>query len=793
MLPRAVTAAMALALPLLPHVAWGQAAAPAAPDRRDGAAAVPQPTPPFGGRIGRVVQESAPDFPREPTAPEGAPNVVLIMLDDVGFAQTGTFGGLTPTPNLDALAGQGLRYTRFHTTALCSPTRASLLTGRTPHAAGTGVVADMAGGYPGYTSVIPRETGTIAQVLQGNGYSTAWFGKNHNVPEWQSSAVGPFDRWPRGMGFDYFLGFVGGDTSQWDPALVENTSLFEMPPEQRGTHLTSFLADRAIGWMRQHRAIAPQRPFFLYFVPGATHSPHHAPRDWVDRFRGQFDMGWDRYREMAFERQRQLGVVPPDARLTPRPDSLPAWDSLPADQRRLAARMMEVMAGFTAHTDAEVGRVIASLDTLGVRDNTLVVFIVGDNGASAEGGVAGVVNEMRTFNALPPEDLQENLRIIDEIGGPLHHNNFPAGWGWAMNTPFPWTKQVASHLGGTRNPVVISWPRRITDRGGVRTQFHHVSDVMPTILEAVNLRMPQTIDGVQQRPLDGISMAYTFDRANADAPGRRTTQVFEMMLNRAIYHDGWMASARWRTPWATTPRTDPIEAQEWELYHLDQDFSQSENLAAREPARLRQLQELWWVEAARNNILPLDNRLFERFDPRNRPSLVAGRTSFTYFPGIERLPQGAAPDLKNRSFTITAEVDIPANGGEGMIINQGGRWGGWGIYFDRGGRLTYLQNFVGTARYAVTTAQPVAPGRRIIRLDFDYDGGGMGRGATARLSVDGTPAGEGRIERTVPINWSLDEGLDVGLDHGTPLTEDYAQRLPFRFNGRIAQVTIDLR
>jgi arylsulfatase A-like enzyme len=788
---RMLGATLAIALSIVPLLARSQpAAAPPAPQ---GAVAVPQPTSPFNGRIGRIVQESTPDFPREPTAPAEAPNILLIMLDDVGYGQFGTFGGLTPTPSLDALADQGLRYTQFHTTALCSPTRASLLTGRTPHVAGTGVVADMAGGFPGYTSVIPRETGTVAQVLQGNGYATAWFGKNHNVPEWQSSAVGPFDRWPRGMGFDYFLGFVGGDTSQWDPALVENTSLFEMPPAQRGTHLTTFLADRAIAWMQQEKAIAPQKPFFLYFAPGATHSPHHAPKEWVDRFRGQFDMGWDRYREMAFERQRRLGVVPQDAKLTPRPDSLPAWDSLSADQRRLYARMMEVMAGFTAHTDAEVGRVIASLDTLGVRDNTLVVWIVGDNGASAEGGLNGAVNEMNTFNGQPPEDLAQSLRSLDELGGPLHHNNFPAGWGWAMNTPFQWTKQVASHLGGIRNPVVVSWPQHIADRGSIRGQFHHVSDIMPTILEAARLRMPTTIDGVPQRPLDGISMAYTFDRANAAAPSRRTTQVFEMVLNRAIYHDGWMASARWRTPWATVPRTDPIETQEWELYDLRRDYSQSENLAAREPVRLRQLQDLWWAEAARNNILPLDNRLFERFDPRNRPSLVAGRTSFTYYPGIERLPQGAAPDLKNRSFSITAEVEVPAGGGEGMIINQGGRWGGWGLFFDDGGKLTYLQNVIGNARYAVTSAGPVPPGRRTLRLDFDYDGGGPGRGATARLSVDGAAVASGRLERTVPLNWSLDEGVDVGLDHGTPLTEAYAARLPFRFNGRIAQVTIDLR
>lgn len=788
---RILAALLLSALPFLP--AGPAEAQPAAQPRQGGAVAVPQPTPAFGGRIGRIVQESQPDFPRDAAAPEGAPNVLLIMLDDVGYGQFGTFGGLTPTPALDALAQEGLRYTHFHTTALCSPTRASLLTGRTPHVAGTGVVADMAGGYPGYTSVIPRETGTIAQVLQGNGYSTAWFGKNHNVPEWQSSPVGPFDRWPRGIGFDYFLGFVGGETSQWDPALFENTSPFEMPPQSRGTHLTTFLADRAIGWMRQHRSIAPQRPFFLYFAPGATHAPHHAPRDWIDRFRGQFDMGWDRYREMVFERQRRLGVVPQDARLTPRPDSLPAWDSLSADQRRLYARMMEVMAGFTAHTDAEVGRVIATLEQLGVRDDTLVIYIVGDNGASAEGSPTGVVNEMRTFNAAPPEELQDALRAIDGLGGPLHHNNYPAGWGWAMNTPFPWTKQVASHLGGIRNPVVISWPRRIADRGGVRNQFHHVSDVTPTILEAAGLRMPQTVDGVAQRPLDGVSMAYTFDRANAAAPSRRTTQVFEMMLNRAIYQDGWMASARWRTPWDTRPRTDPIDSQVWELYDLSRDFSQSEDLAAREPGRLRALQDLWWAEAARNNILPLDNRLFERFDPRNRPSLVAGRTSFTYYPGIERLPQGAAPDLKNRSFSVAAEIELPATGGEGMVVNQGGRWGGWGLYFDRGGRLTYLQNVMGAERVAVTTAQPVAPGRRRIRLDFAYDGGGQGRGGTATLFVDGAQVAQGRLERTVPVNWSVDEGLDIGLDHGTPLTEDYAARMPFRFTGRIEQVTIELR
>jgi arylsulfatase len=748
---------------------------------------LPRQEQPFKGQQGRTWKDSKPDFPQPVKAPPGAPNVLLILLDDVGFGQTSTFGGPVVTPALDHLAANGLRYNRFHTTALCSPTRAALLTGRNHHAVGAGIITELATGYPGYHNLLPKSAATIAEVLRQNGYNTSAYGKWHNTPDSETSLAGPFDRWPTGLGFEYFYGFFGGDTSQWDPDLVENTSRIEKPRDQKDYHLTTAMADKAIAWMRQQKTIAPDKPFFVYFAPGATHAPHHAPQEWVDKYKGKFNRGWDKLREEVFARQKQLGVIPANAVLTPRPASLPAWDWLNADQKRLYARMMEIYAGFLAHTDAQVGRVIEAIAQLGVMDNTLIIYIVGDNGASGEGGLHGSVNELKLFNGIP-DTMEANLARIEQLGGPLTFNHYPAGWAHAGSTPFPWVKQVASHFGGMRNPVVISWPQRIKDKGGLRTQFHHVIDVVPTILEAAGIQAPRGVNGIPQQPLDGVSMAYTFD--DAKAKGRRVTQYFELLGNRGIYHDGWMASAfRGRLPWAAAAQSKEFDDDEWELYNLEEDFSQSNNLAAKDPKKLRALQDIFWIEAAKNNVLPLDDRTIARFDVSSRPSLMADRQSFTFYPGLLRLPEGSAPDLKNKSHSITISADIPAAGAEGVLVTQGGRFGGYGLFIQNG-KLTYIYNLAMEKTWTITSSDKVPAGKVTLRYEFTYDGGGAGRGGIGRLFINGKPVGEGRIERTLPFRLSLSESFDVGEDTGTPMTESY--QTPFRFSGTIHQVRVDL-
>lgn len=573
------------------------------------AESLPRPDFRFKGQIGRTYQDSdPPTFPQVVRPPKGAPNVLLILLDDVGFGQFSAFGGGVPSPNMEKLAARGLRYIRFHTTALCSPTRAALLTGRDHHLAGTGVITEMSTGYDGYTGIIPKSAGTMAEILRQNGYATAWIGKNHNTPAWETSEVGPFDHWPGGLGFDYFYGFNSGDTSQFEPVLFENHNRVPRSSDPK-YHISHDLADHAIAWMRREKEIDPARPFFLYVAPSATHSPHMAPKEWIDKFKGQFDMGWDRYREMTLERQKRLGVVPADTKLTPRPPSLPAWDSLNADQKRLYARMMEVFAGFGAQIDYEVGRVLDATAALPDADNTLIIYIIGDNGSSAEGGLEGETNEIASFNGVF-ENWQSSLQRIDELGGPKYYNHFPAGWAWAMDTPFQWTKQVASHFGGTRNPLIISWPGKISDKGGVRTQFHHVMDIMPTVLEAAGIRPPEMLNGTPQKPIEGVSMAYTFN--DAKAPDRRKSQIFELVSNRAMYQDGWMASSIAFVPWAADRTGYDPDKTKWELYHVDADFSQADDLAAKYPDKLNALEALWWAEAARNDILPLDWRAIER-------------------------------------------------------------------------------------------------------------------------------------------------------------------------------------
>jgi arylsulfatase A-like enzyme len=752
---------------------------------------LPRPDFRFPGNVGRTYLDSDPaQFPQPVRAPKGAPNIVVILIDDAGFGQFSTFGGAVPSPTMDKLAAEGLRYNRFHTTALCSPTRAALLTGRNHHSAEFGSIAEVASGYEGFTAILPRSTGTVAEVLRQNGYMTAWIGKDHNTPPWEASAAGPFDHWPNGLGFDYFYGFIAGDTDQWHPVLYENRNLVAASTDP-DYHLTEDLADHAIAWARQVKSISPDRPFFLHVAPGATHAPHHAPREWIDRFKGQFDMGWDKYREMTFERQKKLGVIPADAKLTPRPASLPAWDSLDAEQKRLYARMMEVFAGFGAHADYQMGRIVDAVKKMPGGENTIFIYIAGDNGASAEGGIEGSINEMRFFNGIV-ETWQDNLKAIDELGGPKHFNHFPAAWAHAMNTPFQWTKQIASHFGGTRNPMIISWPARIKDKGGLRSQFTHVVDIVPTLYEVVGITPPVQLNGVQQKPIEGTSLAYTFDEPKAK--DRHTTQYFSLAVNRAIYHDGWMASAMGFVPWQPNRTGFDPDKQKWELYHIDEDFTQADDLASANPQKLRELQDLWWAEAARHNVLPLDWRGVEKFNAElmGRPSLTGSGKTFTYYPGQVALPNEAAPRILNRSWTLTAEVEIPASGAQGVIATHGGSVGGYGLYV-RDGKPTFVYNYLSIERFTVTSREPLLPGKNQLRIDLAYQGKGNERGKAAIVTmiVNGKKVAEGTLAKTIPNMISLNEGLDIGMDTGSPV--DFTYNPPFAFTGRIEKVTIELK
>ncbi len=750
---------------------------------------LPAPEPEFHGKVGLTYKESQPDFPKPVTAPAKAPNVLLVLLDDAGFGQTSTFGGPIDTPNLTKLAEQGLRYNQFHVTALCSPTRAALLTGRNHHSVNTGVVEELASGYPGYTTILPKSAATVAEVLRQNGYSTAAFGKWHNTPDYETSAAGPFDRWPTHLGFDYFYGFLGGDTNQWSPALVENTKRIQKPTNASDYHLTSDLADHAIQWIQTQQSIAPDKPFFAYFATGATHAPHHAPKAWIDRYKGKFNQGWDKLREETFARQKQLGVIPANAQLTPRPQELPAWDSLSPEEQKLYAHQAEVFAGFTAHTDAQVGRVIEAIAQLGELDNTLVFYIAGDNGASAEGGLTGSVNELKVFNGLP-EDRQQLLASLDELGGPNTFNHFHAAWAWAVNTPFQWTKQIASHFGGTRDPLVIAWGDRIHDKGGLRTQFHHVIDIAPTILEAAGITPPTIVNGVEQQPVEGTSLVYTFD--NSDVASKRTTQYFEMFGNRAIYDHGWIAAARHgRLPWERVSKTG-FDQDRWELYNVAEDYSEANNLATQNPIKLKQLQKLFLAEARKYQVLPLDDRLLSRFDVSGRPNVTSGRTHFTYYPGAASIPEGSAPDLKNKSFSITAAIDIPKENDDvkGVLIAQGGRFAGWSFFLDDG-KPVFAYNFLGVERTLIKSTATIPVGPSHVRFDFTFDGGTPGAGGTGKLFINDQPVGEGRIAKTIPYRWGLDETFDVGRDLGTPVIEDYTA--PFAFTGNLQNVTLDLQ
>jgi arylsulfatase A-like enzyme len=757
--------------------------AEAQPDR----SLLPLPDLPAGGKAGLTVKDSVMPKIEPIRPPQGAPNVVIVLLDDVGFGAAGTFGGPIATPAMESLAREGLRYNRFHTTALCSPTRAALLTGRNHHAVNAGVITEFATGFDGYHSIIPKQAATVAEVLRLNGYSTAAYGKWHNTPVWEVSPAGAFDRWPTSQGFEEFYGFMGGEAHQYSPGLYHGTTPIERPEHVKNYHLTTDLADQAIRWMNNQKAVAPDKPFFIYWAPGATHAPHQVYAEWVKPYEGKFDQGWDKLREAIFDRQKQLGVIPAEAKLTPRHESIPAWDSLPADRRKIASRLMEVYAGFLAHTDHEVGRLVQALKDLGQWDNTLFIYIVGDNGAAAAGGLNGVFNEMVALNGLQ-EDPAVVMSKLEQFGGPKASNEYPVGFAWALDTPFQFTKQFAGHLGGTRNPMIITWPKRIQDKGGLRSQFHHVIDIVPTIYEAAGISLPRQVNGVAQIPLDGASLVYSFHRK--DAPSPRQTQYFEVMGTRGIYHNGWMASTYHnKIQWRPGP-VPAFEDDRWELYHLDKDFSQAEDLAAKEPKKLQELKELFLVEAARNQVLPLDDRGPNRIVGA-RPSIIGDRKTFSFREGATRLPEDIVRTTFNRSYAITGAVEIPKEGAAlGVIVTAGGYFGGFSLYLKEG-RPHYTYNYFGNTYTTLAGKEKLPPGKATLRYEFTYDGGGLGKGGAARLFVNDKVVAEGRIDATVPLGFTADETLDVGMDMGTPGADTYEGAFPF--TGKIEKVTFELK
>ena len=724
--------------------------------------------------------------------PAGAPNVLIVLIDDAGFAASSAFGGPCAAPTAERLAAAGLKYNRFHTTALCSPTRQALLTGRNHHTVGMGGITELATSAPGYSSMRPNTCAPLPETLRLNGYSTAQFGKCHEVPVWETSPMGPFDRWPSpGGGFEYFYGFIGGEANQWYPALYEGTIPVEpdRTPEE-GYHLTEDLADKAIKWVRQQKALMPDKPFFVYFAPGATHAPHHVPTEWSEKYKGAFDDGWDALRERIFERQKELGVIPDDAELTARPAEIPAWDEMPDDLKPVLARQMEVYAAFLEHTDHHVGRLVDALEDVGVLDDTLVYYIVGDNGASAEGTVHGTFNEYFMLNgAAEMETVEMMAASIDAFGTPRAYNHYAVGWAHALDTPYQWTKQVASHWGGTRNGTIVHWPRGFEAKGEVRTQFHHVIDIAPTVLAVAGLPEPKVVHGVEQRPIEGVSMAYTF--GDPSAAERRTTQYFEMFVNRGIYHEGWTAVTRHSTPWVMSPALPRIEDDVWELYDTNTDWTQARNLAAEHPEKLAELQELFLEEARKYNVLPLDDRRVERLDAdtAGRPTLIRGNSQLL-FAGMGRLSESSLVNIKNKSHAVTAEIVVPEGGANGVIVAQGGAFGGWSLYLHEG-RPTYCYSFFGVQRFKVAADRPVTAGSHQVRMEFVYDGGGLAKGGGVTLYVDGEAVADGRVEHTQPLIFSADETADVGHETGTTVSDDYDPESS-RFTGTIAWVQIDL-
>jgi arylsulfatase len=720
--------------------------------------------------------------------PDGAPNILIVLIDDAGFGSSSVFGGPCNTPNAERLARQGLCFNRFHTTALCSPSRQSLLTGRNHHAVGMGGITEIATSAPGYSSVRPDSAAPLAQTLNLNGYATAQFGKCHEVPVWETSPAGPYNQWPTGSGFDYFYGFLGAETNQWYPALYEGTTPVAPPktPEE-GYHLTEDLTDHAVAWMHQEKSLMPDKPLFMYYAPGATHAPHHVAPVWSEKYKGRFDAGWDVIREETLARQIELGVVPESAELTARPDSIQAWDDVPDALKPVLARQMELYAGFMEHTDHEIGRLIDSLEDLGMLDDTLIYLIIGDNGASAEGTPNGTFNEVISLNGLADLETVDFMSSrIDEFGGVESYNHYAVGWAHAMNTPFQWTKQVASHLGGTRVGTIVHWPNGFTARGEVRSQFHQLIDVASTILDVAHLPEPTFVNGIQQVPYHGVSMAYAFD--DADAADRRDTQYFEVACNRGIYHKGWTAVTRHSNPWLFNEVLPPLDDDVWELYDLTTDWSQAHDLAAQYPDKLKELQRLWLIEAVKYNVLPLDDRRIERFnsDLAGRPQLISGDTQLI-FGSMSRLTENSVLNLKNKSHTVTAEIEVPEGGADGVIVSQGGAFAGWSLYLFNG-KPKYCHNLAGLHRYYAEATEAVPGGTHQVRMEFSYDGGGLAKGGTATLFIDGKEVGSGRIGATVPMIYSADETLDVGLDTGTPVSEDYKAEV--RFSGKVNWVEL---
>jgi arylsulfatase len=729
---------------------------------------------------------------RELRPPPGAPNVLIVLLDDVGFGASSAFGGPVQTPHFEKLAEKGLKYTRFHTTALCSPSRAALLSGRNHHSVGMGGITETATSAPGYSSVRTNDKAPLAEVLKLNGYSTAQFGKCHEVPVWQTSPLGPFDQWPScGGGFEYFYGFIGGEANQYAPALYEGTTPIEPKKSaDEGYHFTEDMTDKAIVWVQQQKALQPDKPFFMYFAPGATHAPHHVPKAWADKYKGQFDDGWDKLRQRTLARQKELGVVPEHADLTRRHDEIPAWEQTPEDLRPVLARQMEVYAGYLAHTDHHVGRLIATLDELGVLDDTLVYVIIGDNGASAEGTLNGTFNEMLNFNGLSSVETPEFLKAhIDEFGTPRSYNHYAVGWAHAMSAPYQWTKQVASHWGGTRNGTIVRWPNGISAQGELRHQFSHLIDVAPTILEVANIPEPTMVNGVTQSPIEGTSIVYSFDAA--DAVERHDLQYFEMFGNRGIYFKGWSAVTKHRTPWELgQTQLKLFDDDVWELYDASKDPTQAHDLAKQMPEKLHELQRLWLIEATKYGVLPIDDRAAERIDPvmAGRPQLIHG-TSQVLFSGMGRLSENSVVSVKNKSFAVTAEVEVPEEGAEGVVVAQGGSFGGWSLE-TRAGKARFAYNVCGVEHYDVVASKKLPKGRHQVRAEFVYDGGGLAKGGQVSLYYDGKPVGQGRVERTIPFIFSADETTDVGRDTGTPVSPDHVDAHG-TFNGNIAWVQLD--
>lgn len=746
--------------------------------------------PVFAGTLRYDARDPLSEFPpiRPLEPPKGAPNVLVILIDDTGFGASSAFGGPVNTPVAERLANGGLRFNRFHTTALCSPTRAALLTGRNHHSVGMGNITETATSAPGYSSIIPNTKAPVAKILRENGYSTAQFGKCHEVPVWETSPMGPFRQWPTMMGFERFYGFIGGETNQWFPEVYDNLTRVEVPSDP-SYHFTEDMAGKAVEWIKTQKALYPEKPFFIYWAPGATHAPHQVPQEWIDRYAGAFDDGWDALRERTFARQKELGIIPADADLTARPAEIPAWNEMPEALKPVLRRQMETYAGFLEHTDHQAGRLIEVLERGEILDNTLIYYILGDNGASAEGTLNGTFNEMINFNGAAaletPEYLLGNL---DKWGGRDSYPHYAVGWAHAMNTPYQWTKQVASHWGGTRNGTIVHWPNGISAQGEIRPQFHHVIDVAPTILEAAGIPHPEFVEGVAQAPIEGTSMAYAFNRANAK--DRHTVQYFEMFGNRGIYDHGWTAVTRHRTPWILDGATRPLDADVWELYDTSTDWTQAHDLAAEMPGKLETLKRLWTIEAARHNVLPIDDRVAEKIDPATagRPTLVHG-TRQVLFRGMA-LGENTMLDLKNKSYAVTANVTFPDRDPRGVIIAQGANFGGWALYVHEG-RLKYIYNFLGLNRYEVKTTAKLPAGDHQVRLEFAYDGGGLGKGGTATLFLDGEQIGQGRVEHTHAAIFSADSTALVGNKMGAPIGPDLAIAGNV-FNGAIQGVQIDL-